>query len=169
MELLTVIVIVALLASMIFPVLSEIKARMEKAQCMSNLRNLYVGANLYVQDQQHWPQIATSQLKSNPEEYAKQWIKALTPYGISETNWHCPTVQRQVNEAPPDPKTGKKPEKQIRIDYFATPFDERESTPRKWSKQPWFIERGAVHGNGNLIIFTDGTTTEMNELLKRGT
>lgn len=169
LELMTVLVIVALLATMIFPVIQQLQGRMDKARCLSNLRSLYVAAGLYIQDHRQWPQISVGLLKNRPEEYAIQWIDALKPYGMSEVNWHCPTVQRQVERAPPDPKTGKKPRKETRVDYFSTPFDERESTPLKWPKQPWFIERGDVHGNGNLIIFTDGTTTELNELMRRGT
>ena len=35
------------------------------------------------------------------------------------------------------------------------------------SRQPWFIETGDVHGNGNLIIFTDGSIAETNNVLSK--
>ncbi len=40
-------------------------------------------------------------------------------------------------------------------------------TPHKWPRQPWFIETGDVHGNGNLIIYTDGSIGETNDLVPK--
>ncbi len=54
-----------------------------------------------------------------------------------------------------------------RIDYIATPFDDKPFTPHQWPRQPWFIESGDVHGNGNLLIFTDGSISEVNDLIPR--
>jgi hypothetical protein len=48
-----------------------------------------------------------------------------------------------------------------RIDYMPMPFDDKPDTPHKWPRQPWFIETADVHGNGNLIIFTDGTVSDL--------
>jgi prepilin-type N-terminal cleavage/methylation domain-containing protein len=169
LELLTVIVIVALLATLLLPILASIRSRMEKSGCLANLRNVYLGAHSFVVDHKQWPQIPAGLLKAQPEVYAERWIRALEPYKVNEKSWLCPTVQRSLDSAPPDPKNPQsKRKKEKRVDYFATPFDARDSTPMKWAKQPWFIERSDMHGNGNLIIYTDGTTAELKDLLKRG-
>jgi prepilin-type N-terminal cleavage/methylation domain-containing protein len=49
-ELLVVMAIIALLASMLLPVLSKAKTRSSDAKCMSNLRQCGVALNLYLQD-----------------------------------------------------------------------------------------------------------------------
>jgi hypothetical protein len=49
----------------------------------------------------------------------------------------------------------------VRIDYAATTFDDKPLTPHQWPKQPWFAEGGDVHGHGNLIIFTDGSISDL--------
>ena len=54
-----------------------------------------------------------------------------------------------------------------RIDYVPTPFDDKPTTPHEWPRQPWFIETGDVHGNGNLIIFTDGSIAETKNVLSK--
>ena len=53
-----------------------------------------------------------------------------------------------------------KPEN-ARADYFAMPFDNKPTTPHQWPRQPWFVETADVHGNGNLIIFTDGSISDL--------
>jgi hypothetical protein len=47
------------------------------------------------------------------------------------------------------------------LDYMPMPFDDKPTTPHQWSRQPWFVEIGDVHGNGNLIIFTDGSISDL--------
>ena len=34
-------------------------------------------------------------------------------------------------------------------------------------REPWFAEVGDVHGNGNLIIFTDGSISDLNTVAKK--
>lgn len=90
------------------------------------------------------------------QNYASEWIAALKPFGVVEKNWICPTVQNLLQN--PD---YLKPEN-ARIDYFAMSFDDKPMSPHRWPKQPWFVEVGDVHGNGNLIIFTDGSVSDLN-------
>ncbi len=158
LELITAIVMVAILATMMVGVVRGIQERADKANCSGNLKSLYAGAVLYIQEHQHWPQINAKLISSGKEEYARQWYKAFSPYGVSEYNWACPSVQRQVGS--PDLKDPKN----ARIDYLSTPFDTRPMTPYLWAKQPWFIERGAVHSGGNLIIFSSGQISTIGEV-----
>ena len=41
------------------------------------------------------------------------------------------------------------------------------TTPHQWPRQPWFAEIGDVHGNGQLIIFTDGSISDVNTVAKK--
>ena len=164
LELLTVMVVIAILAAMLLPAISNMASRMDRAKCTMNLRGLHVAAEFYLQDHKQWPQIDPS-LASDHEsdEYAKLWMAALVPYKLSKESWHCPTVQKILQgDQPTDPKTPKE-----RIDYYPTPFDSKEITPHLWAEQPWFIERGAVHGAGNLMIFPDGSVKTLDEFLAK--
>ena len=55
----------------------------------------------------------------------------------------------------------------IRVDYFASPFDNKPRTPYRWSNQPWFIEKGSPHPGGNLIIYEDGSTLTLVQAAQR--
>jgi len=159
LELVTVLVIIGLLVAMIFPAVQSMQQRMEKAKCIANLRGLSLGVNSYVQLEGHWPQIDPKLIKSDYPQYAREWIEALKPHGVSESVWICPTIQKMLGA--PDLKKREN----TRADYIGMPFDDHPFTPYKWPKQPWFVERGAVHGNGSLIIFTNGTVREVNDMV----
>ena len=161
LELMTVIVIMSILLVMLVPVISGIKGRMEKANCTSTMRGIHVAASAYLTDHKMWPQVDAGLLSHDSEEYARQWIAEFAPYGLTEKEWHCPTVERLSDSKR---KHGESPK--LHIDYIATPFDSREMTPRLWTRQPWFVERGNVHGNGNLMIFMDGSVIELAEFLR---
>src|SRR5438093_5403105 len=159
LELMTVILIIAIMAVLLFPALSSVRSRTEKTQCMANLRSLYGGAEAYLQQNGKWPQIDT-RLITKGNEYDKAWIAALEPFNIGRKNWICPTFQKSAG----DPDYTK--DASARVDYIATPFDDKTITPHRWPTQPWFVERPSPHGNGNLIIFTDGHIAELNDYAK---
>jgi type II secretory pathway pseudopilin PulG len=160
LELLVVFAIIAALAAAAIPVLANIRARAQRIQCTVNLRSLYVAAELYVQQNGGWPQIAVGESDDNDKDYATAWIAALKPFGVSEKNWICPTIQERL-KAP----NYLQPE-DVRIDYAATPFDDKPMTPHQWPTHPWFIEEGDLHGHGNLIIFTDGSASDLKTVAK---
>lgn len=160
LELMTVMVVIGILVTMLVPVVSSMTARMERSKCTANLRTVYLGAESYLQDQKRWPQINPALAASaTSEQYARLWIAALAPYKVPKESWRCPTVQKAMEE-------GREPNEKLkeRIDYFPTPFDDKEITPHRWATQPWFIERGAVHGDGNLMIFPDGSIRSLDEI-----
>ena len=163
LELLTVIVVIGILVAMLLPAVASMASRMDRAKCTMNLRALYIGTEFYLQDRKQWPQI-DPKLSGDTEsdEYARQWMAALEPYKVSKESWHCPTVQKAIGGK----KDGDKKPKE-RIDYFPTPFDSKEITPHRWTGQPWFIERGAMHGDGNLMIFPDGSIKTIGEVISK--
>jgi prepilin-type N-terminal cleavage/methylation domain-containing protein len=158
MELCTVILIISILLVLIMPAIGLYRGRSERLNCTTNLRSLYVAVSGYTTDNQKWPQIKTYR---QHQLQAEAWHAVLKPYGIDWINWVCPSVQRQAGA--PDFKDPKK----HRLDYFATPFDDKPRTPWRWATQPWFIERGDVHGNGNLMIFRDGSIEDMRSAGRR--
>jgi prepilin-type N-terminal cleavage/methylation domain-containing protein len=155
LEVLIVLVIIAILSVLLLPAVSALRARAQRVQCMANLRSLYVAANLYVQQNGSWPQITTDDSDSAEDDYANAWISALAPFGPTQKTWICPTVQNLLGN--PDLSDSAN----VRVDYGAMSFDDKPTTPYQWSQAPWFAETQDVHGNGNLIIFTDGSIRDL--------
>jgi prepilin-type N-terminal cleavage/methylation domain-containing protein len=158
MELVTAILIIAILLAMILPGFTYLRNRAERATCAQNLRNLYVATTSYIQDRGSWPQIDPG-LVGTPQ-YPEAWIQAMEPYNLGTKNWVCPSVQRALNN--PDLM---KPETR-RIDYLGTPFGTERHLPYKYPRQPWFIERGDMHGEGQLILFPSGQVQTLREVLR---
>lgn len=161
LELLIALVIIAILSILTLPVISGFRARAQRVQCMVNLRSLYAATELYIQQNGSWPQIPMPDSDSAEEDYARAWIDALTPFGPSQKTWICPTVQNLLGNPDLSDPTN------VRIDYVATTFDDKPLTPHKWPRHPWFGEVGNVHGNGNLVIFTDGSISDLNTLAQK--
>jgi prepilin-type N-terminal cleavage/methylation domain-containing protein len=157
LELSVTIMVIAILAVLLFPVLATLRARAQRVQCMANLGSLYAATELFIQQNGSWPQIRMADDDSDAADqlYAKNWIDVLSPFGPSQKTWICPTIQNLLQN--PDLS---KPEN-LRIDYAATAFDDKPTTPHQWPRQPWFAEAGDVHGNGNLIIFADGSISDL--------
>jgi type II secretory pathway pseudopilin PulG len=160
LELLTVIVVIAILVVLTVPALEAVRKRVEKMRCQGNLRGLYLGANSYVQQNGHWPQIPTAEYNTNPKIYERAWVEALQPFQVPHAAWICPTVQRSYGSADYESDDA------YRIDYVAMPFDSKPLTPYRWPTMPWFVEKGDVHGHGQVIIFTDGSVRELGDMAK---
>jgi len=93
-------------------------------------------------------------------EYARQWYAALQPYDIAPVNWVCPLHPARPWHIDLKTRVG------ARVDYLATPFDDDPLSPRKYPRQPWFIERGDMHGDGNLLVQSNGRISSLNEIVK---
>jgi type II secretory pathway pseudopilin PulG len=159
LELLVILGIIAVLVAITFPIFSQLRSRAQRVQCSTNLRDLYIATELFVQQNGSWPQIEENDDDENaPADFGNGWIAALKPFGISEKTWICPTVENLLGN--PDITQN------ARVDYVATPFDDKPMTPHEWPRQPWFAEVGNVHGHGNLIIFTDGSIADLNSVIK---
>jgi type II secretory pathway pseudopilin PulG len=154
LELLIIFTIIAILSILSLPILSKLQSRAQRAQCTANLRSLYAAAELFIQENGSWPQIDITD-SDDDSEYAKKWVAALAPFGPTQKTWICPTIQNLLGN--PDVSSSS----DARIDYVATTFDDKPTSPHQWPKQPWFAEAQDVHGHGNLIIFTDGTVSDL--------
>ena len=154
----TVLVVIAILVVVISPAISGIKGRAQKVKCIGNLRSLHNAADLYVQDNQHWPQISGD--PSANASVVDAWISAFNPYGLAAINWICPAVQ----EAMQSPNLSDPANK--RIDYLPMPFGTQRGAPFQYSRKPWFIESSDVHGNGQEIIFPDGHIEEALNIIR---
>ena len=153
------IVIIAILGVIAVPAFAKIRARAQRVRCATNLKNLAVAANGFVQQNGSWPQIPAG---SPSHDFAEAWISALSPFGPTRETWICPAMQNFLGN--PDYSS---PEN-ARVDYIPTPFDDKPTTPHEWPRQPWFLEAGDVHGNGNLIIFTDGSISDLKTVIAEG-
>ncbi len=153
LELMTVIVIIVILAALLSPQFNRLREKARAVQCASNLKNLFVAANGYITDKGHWPQVPVSDPASGP--FADAWLEQLQPYNIGKQNWLCPTIKAEVHYTEQTP---------FRLDYIPTPFDAKPITPFLWPRHPWFAERGSVHGQGNLLIMTNGSVVSLNDL-----
>lgn len=160
LEVFVVIVIIAIVATLLVPVWSTVRARAQRAQCTANLHSLYVAANLFVQQNNSWPQVRLGTSDTAQNEYASAWISALGSFGVPRKSWICPTIQALMEN--PD---YTKPEN-ARLDYMPMPFDDKPTTPHQWPRQPWFVETGDVHGHGNLLVFTDGSISDLKTIAK---
>lgn len=163
LELAVVLTIIAILVSMLLPAYASYQSRVEEAACLANLRNLYVAASGYMVANKSWPQIPAKLAIDEPKTYAKSWVQVLAPYGASHSVWICPTLQRTLHLS----MEAVEKDENYRIDFFATPFDDNESTPLRKPRHPWFVEKAGFHGRGNLLILADGTTTSLRDLVEQ--
>lgn len=158
-ELMVAVLLVVFLAALSIPSYSWVRSRMDRASCANNLKGLHLGASSFLQEQGTWPQIGSSDPGS--EGYARSWITALERYGVSEEAWHCPTVERTFGKSLRSSGVTRK-----RVDYFATPFGEGPRVAYRYATQPWFAERGDLHGDGNLLILGTGEVLSLREVYK---
>lgn len=142
-----------ILAVMAIGTYTSLQGKAERASCVNNLRGLYAATASYVDEQGQWPQISTKDVQNL--EYAKAWIAALSRYGIGPTNWICKSVQFALH--------GQDYMKYPRVDYIAMPFGPGARDAYRWANQPWFVERGDMHGDGNLMIFPNGQVRSLQE------
>jgi len=146
LEILTVLVVISILATMVFASYVSLREKARRAACVNNLLNLHVSMDSYLTDHDGlWPQIPSGNL--GDPNYAIAWVNVLRPYKLAEINWICPSVQAAL---------GVNYVKYPRLDYLPTPFGTQTREAYQHGTQPWFVERADIHGDGNLLIFANG-------------
>lgn len=153
-EILMVVIIVALLATMTFPLYAALRAKAGLAGCLSNMRIIGLGLNGYMQDHNMvWPQAPAGYFNGDSQQLATWWKDTLEPYGVADKHWICPS-----DAARNDPRNMKKG---FSSSYGVTPFDDLPNTAFRWKLPPWAMEHSGFHGaRGPNMLMADGTIQE---------
>lgn len=150
LQLMLVMVIIAVLASVMFPLTGMLRKRAAKVKCVSNLKTLGVALNVYIQENSMWPQVPATAMTSQ-EKMWEWWMKTFEqkPYEISRKTWVCPSVLAV---------SGITKDEDIKMGSYApTMFDSSSaSLPYQW-QQPWLVEDGDHHGSGQNYLMPDGS------------
>lgn len=161
LELAVVLVIIAIIASLLSPLYGAWISRSEEARCLANLRNLYIAASGHLNSAGSWPQVPMQMMSVNPHQFAREWVNALESFGAPHSSWICPTLNRNMGTSL---EAGEKDEN-YRIDFVPSTFDDDPTTPRRAGGYPWFVEKAASHSRGQLVIFADGSTASLKDLI----
>lgn len=101
-ELLVVIGVIAVLAALLFPVFSSVRAKARQTTCVSNLKQIGIGIALYAQDSDQKFALGVDPV----DKFTGAWIgtpfqteatqlpllpDVLQPYISSKEVWHCPS------------------------------------------------------------------------------
>lgn len=154
LEMLIVIMMMATLATLFFPLYGYLRDKARDAACISNLRILQVAAATYLLDHDGvWPQQPEELMQDETEEKMwKWWNEEFKEYGVSKRHWICPAevVSQTQEHSDSDEFYGS---------YIPTGFEATPNIAFYWSSQPWFIERGNFHGrnHGPNVAMPDGT------------
>lgn len=104
-ELLCVIVIIALLASLLMPVVTTVMETAHTTRCLANLKQLGVAVHAYANDHQNLlPKVETDPTNPvyEPEAEAKPLAEVLAPYSITPENLRCSADERSMLDYPKD-------------------------------------------------------------------
>ncbi len=159
-ELLASMAILSILVTLTITGWPRILALAAGAKCVGNMRSLHVSLDSYISDVGHWPQVPEAiDIASSDDDsaYEDWWLNELKNYGGTQDVWQCPVIRSQISS--------KNPNGRPKIHYTPTSFDEKPSTPYKWSTQPWLVEIGNIHGRGAHICFTDGSIRSMDDVV----
>lgn len=156
-ELLLVIGLIAVLASIVLALSKSMRNRAEKAACIANMKSIFTALAAYTNDNKHWPQPPGSAL-ADEELFWDFWITVLgedTEYGVPEKTWVCPTYRRLSAGKDYIERTST---------YLPAGFDAvSAATPYRWGNQPWLMEIGNHHGKGALVLYPDGSVVPLDE------
>src|ERR1051326_8868417 len=97
-ELLVVIAIIAILAAILFPVFAQARAKARQTSCLSNIKQLAMGFQMYVQDyDERFPQWKwdlnykdAGGAGSTPNNATSLWWNAIYPYVKNTQIYVCP-------------------------------------------------------------------------------
>ena len=100
-ELLCVITIIAVLASMLLPTVGTVMERANNVKCQSNLRQIGIAAHAAANDHNNTYPIVefdpANPAYTDPDAGARPLPQALAPYGITAANLQCPADVKGPN------------------------------------------------------------------------
>jgi prepilin-type N-terminal cleavage/methylation domain-containing protein/prepilin-type processing-associated H-X9-DG protein len=91
-ELLVVIALITILAGILFPVFAQVRDRARQTTCLSNLRQISLGMNLYEQDYEDRLPPVVSYGPGVRQYFALSWMRLLEPYVKEERVFLCPAT-----------------------------------------------------------------------------
>jgi prepilin-type processing-associated H-X9-DG protein/prepilin-type N-terminal cleavage/methylation domain-containing protein len=95
-ELLVVIAIIAILASLLLPALSQAKAKAYSVKCKSNLHQIGLGLQMYLDDEGYYPRISAAAPWGSP--FGDTWALGINKYLNGPiTRWENLTLKEQQN------------------------------------------------------------------------
>lgn len=96
-ELLITIAIIAVISGIAIPVSLSMVAKSREAACLSNLRSIGVGLQMYLEDSNnHLPELALGRSSRNSSEPVLETL--LLPYLESEDVFHCPADKTEFRK-----------------------------------------------------------------------
>lgn len=164
-ELLVVIAIISILAAILFPVFARARESARRASCLSNLKQIGLGAMMYTQDyDEKLPRISTcgptkletgeittntSSCGSSPGEYTHLWMHSIYPYVKSVQLFNCPSASAKFTGTY---YSGA----YIAYGYNNTPFDYNGGASTT-------LALASIYYPSQAIMFADSKTTEEND------
>jgi len=97
-ELLVVIAIIAIMAAILFPVFAQAREKARQATCLSNLRQIDVATQMYMQDYDEavpWSclgRIWTKRAYPNVRPDDVYVVEMVRPYAKNDMIWYCPST-----------------------------------------------------------------------------
>ena len=92
-ELLVVIAIISVLAGLLLPTLGSAKRKAQTAACLSNLHQIGLAMELYIQDNDHRLPVSARMPSLNTN--LTPITSALAPYLRAKAIWHCPEDKKE--------------------------------------------------------------------------
>ncbi len=155
LEVVAVLAVVVVIATMAFPQYGQFVAKAQEAACIANMRSLHVALNAYLNDHGDvWPQ---EPFEEDRKVWSEFWLSTLSPYGPTSKTWQCPTLVAFLKQ---NPEGSDVPD----LHYVPSRFAPTPGIARRWTTQPWLIEIADAHGKGPLICFPDGRVKSTREV-----
>ena len=173
LELLVVIAVIALLASMLLPALQEARGMARRIKCVSNLKQIGLAVQMYADDYDGW---WPPSWRMNGDGTQSSWYNLIQPYckgGYSKL-FRCPSVPKSDSEC----ISRKCGDGLMRSIYVSYGMNDRPNANQKdrylnilYSTRMFFVGEGAIntssspgteatlgypHNGGQNILFVDG-------------